>query len=323
MRALRFDRVGDLDALQLAEVPEPEAASGEVRVRIVAAGLSPSDVKNVLGRFPYTTLPRTPGRDFAGVIDQGPVERVGQEVWGTGKELGFTRDGSHAEFLTLPADAVVARPQSLSFAQCAACGVPYVTAMTALDRVGIAPGDGVLVIGMGAVGRAAIDLARWRDARVVVAVRRAEQAESLRARGAAACALGAPDALRDTVQEYFPTGADVIFDTTGAWLAPSVAALAPFGRIAIIAAPPDGHERVPALALYRKGGSIVGINSMLYDARACAPMLSRFATAFDAGALPPPEAPSPVALTAAVQAYRDVNEGRSDKIVLTMGALPP
>ncbi len=79
MRALRFERVGDVDALHVAGVPDPEPAGGEVLVRVVAAGLNPSDLKNVLGRFPYTTLPRVQayqdvdrGRPLKFVLTPGP-----------------------------------------------------------------------------------------------------------------------------------------------------------------------------------------------------------------------------------------------------------
>ena len=67
----------------------------------------------------------------------------------------------------------------------------------------------------------------------------------------------------------------------------------------------------------------MGINSLLYDARACAPVLSRLAAAFDAGALPPPADPVEVDLAAGVEAYRQVNEGPSDKIVLVPGFESP
>ena len=80
----------------------------------------------------------------------------------------------------------------------------------------------------------------------------------------------------------------------------------------------DGHERTPILALYRTGGSIVGVNSLLYDARASAPMLSRLAAAFDTGALALPASPLEVPLASGVQAYRTVEQGHSHKIVLTM-----
>lgn len=88
MKALQFDKTGDLSALRYVEVPTPVPGADEVLVQIKAAGLNPSDVKNVLGRFP-TTLPRIPGRDFAGVVVEGPQALIGQEVWGTGRELGF------------------------------------------------------------------------------------------------------------------------------------------------------------------------------------------------------------------------------------------
>jgi NADPH:quinone reductase len=201
MMALRFDRTGDLDALRLAEVDAPEPAAGHVRVRIAAAGLNPSDVKNVLGRFPYTTLPRTPGRDFAGVVDRGPAGRVGLEVWGTGNELGFTHDGSHAEYLTLPTDAVAVRPAALSFAQCSAGGVPYTTALDALERARVADGAAVVVVGLGAVGKAAVDIALWRGARVVCAVRRAEHLAYLAGRGVGAIRLGEPEAFEASVRD--------------------------------------------------------------------------------------------------------------------------
>jgi len=91
MKALQFSATGDLAALSFVDVAKPVPAAGEVLVQIKAAGLNPSDVKNVLGRFPYTTLPRIPGRDFAGVVVEGPQALVGQEVWGTGRDLGFFR----------------------------------------------------------------------------------------------------------------------------------------------------------------------------------------------------------------------------------------
>ena len=115
MKALRFASTGSLDALEVAEVPLLERNEGEILVRVKGAGLNPSDVKNVLGKFPYTTLPRTPGRDFAGVVADGPEEMIGLEVWGTGNELGFTRDGSHAEYLTLPIEGSSPKPKSISF----------------------------------------------------------------------------------------------------------------------------------------------------------------------------------------------------------------
>ncbi len=316
MKALQFSATGDLAALSLVDVATPVPAAGEVLVQIKAAGLNPSDVKNVLGRFPYTTLPRIPGRDFAGIVVEGPSALMGQAVWGTGRDLGFFADGSHAEYLTVSAKGVALKPAHLSFAQAASLGVPYTTAWDALERSGVGQGTRLLVIGAnGAVGSAALALAKIRGAQVLAAVRRADQADVLRAQGVDAMVLGEPQELGAQVNAVFKGGADVIFDTTGFWLPAAVAGLAPFGRIAIIAAPVDGHVQLPALALYRKGGSVVGINSLLYDCEQCAVMLEQFGRFFDDGSLPLPTGLREVALAEGLQCYEEVNQGSADKII--------
>ena len=276
MKALQFDRTGDLAALIVTEIADPVPAADEVLVEVHAAGLNPSDVKNVLGRFPYTTLPRVPGRDFAGTVVQGPAELLGKSVWGTGRGLGFSRNGSHAQLMSVPAGGVALMPERLSFAQAASCGVPFTTAWDALERSQVGNATRLLVIGSGAVGAAAISLAKARGAQVLGAVRRAESQVELQAQGVPSILLGSAETLAAQVEEHFPGGAEVIFDTTGFWLPAAVSALATFGRIAIIAAPVDGHVQLPALALYRRGGSGVGGNSLLYDTLACAAMLRQF-----------------------------------------------
>ncbi|UII73695.1 zinc-binding alcohol dehydrogenase family protein [Pseudomonas sp. HN11] len=316
MKALQFSATGDLAALSIVDVAAPVPATGEVLVRIKAAGLNPSDVKNVLGRFPYTTLPRIPGRDFAGVVVEGPPELVGQDVWGTGRDLGFFADGAHAQYLTVSAKGVARKPCYLDFAQAASLGVPYTTAWDALERSGVTKGTRLVVVGAnGAVGSAALALAKIRGAQVLAAVRRPEQVDVLQKQGFEAIALGKSEELGVQVNAVFKGGADVIFDTTGFWLPAAVAGLAPFGRIAIIAAPVDGHVQLPALALYRKGGSVVGINSLLYNCEQCAAMLEQFGRFFDEGLLPLPTGLREVALVDGVQCYEEVNQGSADKIV--------
>ena len=316
MKALQFDKTGDLSALRYVEVPTPTAGANEVLVQIKAAGLNPSDVKNVLGRFPYTTLPRIPGRDFAGVVVEGPQPLIGQEVWGTGRELGFFADGSHAQFVKLPANGVALKPTHLSFAQAASLGVPYTTAWDALERSLVTAGTRLLVIGGGAVGSAALALAKVRGAQVLAAARRVEQVKELQAQGYQTLQLDKPEDLGAQVNAVYAGGADVIFDTTGFWLPASVPALAAFGRIAIIAAPVDGHVQLPALALYRKGGSVVGINSLLYGVQACAAMLDQFGTFFDQGLLPLPEGLVESPLAEGLERYAEVNAGGGDKVIL-------
>ncbi|MCF3191351.1 quinone oxidoreductase family protein [Pseudomonas bubulae] len=317
MKALQFCATGDLAALRLADLALPVVGADEVLVQVKAAGLNPSDVKNVLGRFPYTTLPRVPGRDFAGVIVDGPQALVGKEVWGTGKELGFYRDGSHAGYLALPVDGVAFKPKSLSFAQAASLGVPYTTAWDALQRSGVGVDTRLLVIGAnGAVGTAAIALAKVLGAKVLAAVRRREQAQVLQAQGVEVLVLDDPQSLASRVSAVFEGGAEVIFDTTGHWLPAAVPALHTFGRIAFIAAPLDGHVHLPALALYRKGGTLVGVNTLLYSCGDCAQMLNQFGQYFDQGLLPAPGGFQEAALVDGLASYSQVNAGTCTKVVL-------
>ena len=316
MKALQFDQTGDLSSLRFVDVPTPVPGADEVLVQIKAAGLNPSDVKNVLGRFPYTTLPRVPGRDFAGVVVEGPQAMIGQEVWGTGRELGFFADGAHAQFVKLPASGVAHKPAHLSFAQAASLGVPYTTAWDALERSLVSADTRLLVIGGGAVAAAALALAKVRGAQLLAAARRAEQVADLQKQGYQTIQLDKPEDLGAQVNAVYRGGADVIFDTTGFWLPASVAALAIFGRIAIIAAPVDGHVQLPALALYRKGGSVVGINSLLYGVEACAAMLEQFGRFFDEDRLPLPQGLVQVPLAEGLARYEEVNQGGGDKIIL-------
>ena len=106
---------GDPSVLELVEVAAPAADERTAVVRVMAASINPSDVKNVAGAMKQTTLPRIPGRDYAGVVEAGPAEWIGAEVWGTGGDTGFTRDGTHAELIAVPVASLRRKPDTLSF----------------------------------------------------------------------------------------------------------------------------------------------------------------------------------------------------------------
>ncbi len=292
MLALRFEQKG-LEHLRLAEHPRIEPATGELLIRVRAAGLNRSDVSNVIGNHAYTTLPRTPGRDFAGVVEHGPAPWQGVAVWGSGREIGFTRDGSHAEFLLIAADAVARKPERLSFEEAACCGVPYITASLALRAV--SDSDRLLVIGAaGAVGSAAVDLARLRHIDVAGATRDSEW-------------------LRDgVIQGQW----DAIFDTTGHWLAQSIAALNRGGKVIVIYSPGNGRQEISSRDLYRREASIIGVNSLLHPASDCARMLDALVPHFESGALRPPSGIESWPLSKAVQAYGELHQGRKGKLVI-------
>src|SRR5580658_9381183 len=123
MRAMRFEVFGDPSVLHFETAPDPTVAEDSALVRVVSASINPSDVKNVAGAMKQTTLPRVPGRDYAGVVEAGPAEWIGAEVWGTGGDTGFTRDGTHAEFISVPVASLRRKPESLDFDQAASVGV--------------------------------------------------------------------------------------------------------------------------------------------------------------------------------------------------------
>src|SRR5512147_2013235 len=120
VRGLFFRHTGSLDNLEIEELPVPVPKSGEVLVQVLAAAINPSDAKNVLGKMTETTTPRVPGRDFAGRVVSGDSRWQGKVVFGTGGDIGFGRDGSHAEFVAVPVDGLVEIPPELSYAQATA-----------------------------------------------------------------------------------------------------------------------------------------------------------------------------------------------------------
>jgi NADPH:quinone reductase len=84
MRGLQFMEFGPVSSLRFVELPDPKADQTTAVVKVAAGAINPSDVMNVQGRMEHTTLPRVPGRDYAGTVVDGPAEWIGAEVWGTG-----------------------------------------------------------------------------------------------------------------------------------------------------------------------------------------------------------------------------------------------
>ena len=323
MHAIRFERFGTPDVLHLQELPTPKAGPDEVLVRVQAASINPSDVKNVQGLMKHTTLPRTPGRDFAGVVESGPDNLVGVEVWGTGGDLGFTRDGTHTEYLLLPAAAVLPKPRILSMEQAASIGVTYVTAwMCVMDAAVARPGETVLVIGAtGGVGSAAMHIARWKGSRVIGTIRHAEDRPNLEQLDVDVVDLSSQDLVEATKALTGDRGADVIIDTVGGELVTKcLAALAPKGRLTEISVPPKQQQvSIDLMDFYRRQLRLLGVNSLELDAINCAAILEDLAPGFESKALLAPDSSEieKQPLAQAASAYEQVlNHHTKDKIVL-------
>ncbi|RPE81911.1 NADP-dependent oxidoreductase [Vulcaniibacterium tengchongense] len=216
MQAVVFDDYGPPDVLRLAELPMPQAGAGEVRVRVRAAGVQPADCATRSGWFAQRGIglepfPRQLGNEFAGVIDQ-----VGDGVRGfaPGDEvLGWTTARAYAEALTVPAAQIVRKPLGMSWAVAGALSASGQTAHTAVEELGIGPGDTVLVhAAAGGVGTVAVQLARLRGARVIGTASR-ENHDYLRSLGAEPVLYG--PGLDERVRALAPKGVDAALDASG------------------------------------------------------------------------------------------------------------
>ena len=314
MRALRFHKTGDLENLILEDVPMPEPAPGEVVVEVKAAAINPSDVKNVQGKMHMTTVPRVPGRDFAGLIVKGSQDHVvGEPVFGSGGDLGFARDGSHAEYVAVPVTAVVPLPKNLSFAQAAGIGVAYLTAWAALmNAAEIKPGENVLILGTtGAVGSAAARIAHSVGARVIGTVR---TKSSIPPGGTLPVDhwidLESADLGTGARQATNGRGADVVFDVVGGQMFEQcLAALAWCGRQIAISSSSDPRVSFNLVDFYHNESRLFGVDSLKLSFQEAGDILRRLTSGFEIGDFPPPEVETyPLEQGPAI--YRDMNESK-------------
>jgi NADPH:quinone reductase len=322
MKALQIERFGTpSEVLKLVEVDDTPPGQGEIRVRIEAAGINPSDVGNVSGKFPITKLPRIVGRDFAGTVVEGPRDLVGLPVWGSGGDIGFTREGSHAEFINIPAAAVSRRPQNLSADEAAAVGVPFVTAWSALDNARLEPGEWVIVSGAaGAVGNAAVDLAHARGAQVIALVKDEDESRKLDRKKVKAVAESSRNDLEQVVREATnDKGADVALNGIGASVFPALlSSLAAAGRMVIYSVAFGGREvTLDLFAVYRKRYQVIGLDTVAIDAVQGSKILSRLTPLFETGELSKPRIAERYRLTDGARAYERVATA-DGKVVLQM-----
>ena len=192
-------------------------AENQVLIELKAAAVNPSDVKAATGLMAYAVFPRTPGRDYAGVVIDGPAGAIGREVFGSSGDLGIRRDGTHATHLAVEADAVVDKPKGISWEEAAGIGVPFVTAIEGFRRAGMPKsGETVLVMGVnGKVGQAAVQIASWHGARVIGVVRKSEPYEGHANSPVEVIDASATDAVARVRELTEGRGADIVFNTVG------------------------------------------------------------------------------------------------------------
>jgi NADPH:quinone reductase len=190
MRAAYYEANGlARDVLRVAEVETPKPGPGEVRIKLLASGVNPSDVKSRAGVTRKIAFPRViPHSDGAGEIDAVgdgvPAARVGQRVWVWNGQ--WRRPfGTAAQSIVLPAEQAVRLPANITVEAGACLGIPAYTAYQAVVLTGIGEGATVLVAaGAGAVGHYAIQFAKKRNATVITTVSSPEKAALAKQAGA-------------------------------------------------------------------------------------------------------------------------------------------
>ena len=215
MRAVRFDRYGDIDVLKVVEVERPKPGAGELLVQVKAAGINPGEAairKGLMHAAWPAAFPSGEGSDLAGVVAE-----VGADVKGfaAGDEVvGFTnRRASHADFVVVKASDAVKRPRSVPWEVAGALFVAGTTAYAAVRAVAPGPGERVVVSGAaGGVGSIAVQLAKRAGANVIGIAGPGNHAW-LRGHGVTPVAYG--DGLEERLRAAAGGSIDAFIDTFG------------------------------------------------------------------------------------------------------------
>jgi NADPH2:quinone reductase len=262
MQAAFYERTGKAsDVLDIGEIPTPVPGPGEVRVKVAWSGVNPSDVKSRAGTrtksLPFRRI--IPHSDGAGVIDQVgadvPSTRVGERVW-VWNAAWMRPFGTAAQYVVLPSEQAVLLPDNIDLAVGACLGIPALTAYHCITTDGGVEGKRVLVAGgAGAVGHYAIQLAKLKGARQILAtVSGPEKAALAQEAGADIVLNYQTEALVTSVQEATAgQGVDRIVEVDlAANIDQDIALLRPDGEVIVYG---SGAPEIPMpfSAAIRKG----------------------------------------------------------------------
>ncbi|MEV8311860.1 NADP-dependent oxidoreductase [Streptomyces flavidovirens] len=281
MKTVVMDSYGDPEVLRVADLPEPQAGAGQVRVRIKAAGLNPIDAKIRRGEFDAVydiSFPQQLGNEFAGVVDQ-----VGDGVDGfsAGDEvIGFVDMAAYAEQVVVPAENLTMKPAALPWETAAVVGAVGQAAFNALARLELKAGETVLIHGAsGGVGSLAVQFARARGVNVIGTAGEGNH-DYLRSLGATPVAYG--EGLEQRVRELAPQGVDASLDLTGSGeaISVSVAVTGDRSRIVTLASPPLAQQYgITMMFGTRSAATVAQVAQAVARGEATLPIARRFALA--------------------------------------------
>jgi NADPH2:quinone reductase len=329
MKAVVVTTAGDPSVLDARHIDAPEIRSDtQVLVKILAAGINPIDTKvrdnNLFGaEFPFIL-----GCDGSGtVVETGSsvtAFKPGDEVWYCHGGLGLA-PGNYAEFNVLEEWQLKQKPQSIDFIHAAASPLVLITAWESLfTQARLQPGETVLIhAGAGGVGHIAIQLAKWRGARVITTVSSDEKASIARELGADEIINYKTENLQQRISELTDScGVDVVYDTVGpAVFEASIPLTAHYGRLVTLINPAGidwSEARIRNLAVHFTLMLAPWVRNLKEHWLRQGDILNQCAELFDNGKLQI-RVQQTLPLEQAEEAHRIIEEGHaSGKIVLTM-----
>jgi D-arabinose 1-dehydrogenase-like Zn-dependent alcohol dehydrogenase len=289
MKTVRLVQVGK--PLQDAEVPIPEIGASDVLIRVAAAGICHSDAHYRAGISEFDRLPLTLGHEVAGT-----VEKIGKAVSNVasgdrvcvhylvqcgscefcvrgleqfcikGQMIGRHRDGGYAEFIKIPSNSAFVLPNEISFEVGAVMMCSSATALHALNKARLKPGESVAIFGFGGLGFSALQLARAFECEDVYVVEinpvKLASAASL---GAIAIDANAADPVEQIKEATAGTGVDVALELIGSakTMRQAVLCLGPLGRAALVGLTAESMSIHPYTELINKEVEIIGVSDHL------------------------------------------------------------
>lgn len=323
MKAVLCTEFGPPEALELSTIPDPEPATGQVRVAVEACGVNFPDTLIIEGKYQFKPdFPFSPGGEVAGVIDaigQGvSADRIGEPV------IAIAGFGGYAEKMLIPETQLLPRPPGMDGKTAAGFAMTYGTSMHALkQRADLQPGETLLVLGAGGgVGLAAVELGKLMGARVIAAASSADKLAAAKVAGADDLINYSEIPLRDAVAELTgKQGVDVVYDPVGGEMFElALRSTAWRGRVLVVGFASGDIPKVPVNLALLKGCAIAGVFWGAFRQRELALDNANFEQMFEwysAGKLRP-HISKAYPLKDAAKALTDLKERRAiGKIVLT------
>ncbi len=262
MKAVLCTHFAGPDELELADIAPPQAAAGEILVRVKAAALNFFDTLIIAGKYQHKpAFPFSPAAEFAGIVEAVATDVL--DISPGDRVMGYMGWGAARERVAIAAQQVVKLPENLDFDRAAGLTVTYGTTLYALrERAQLAPRETLVVLGAsGGTGLAAVELGKMMGARVIACASSAAKLDFARAHGADETVDYSKENLRDALKRLGgERGIDVVYDPVGGpYAEPAVRSLGWLGRYLVVGFAAGEIPKIPLNLALLKSCDIRGV----------------------------------------------------------------